>query len=256
MKPYSILWLFPTLLVFAGCADHSSQSNGTNTSSNSIVLDSTTSAPLPTNSNHPSKEETPMSIAPGRLLQAVSAEDLNLVQTLLNQSTAMIDEQNEKGESPLLIAVHHNMIDIAKILIDHGANINLQDHIQDSPYLYAGAQGKTEILAYMLENSEPDQSIVNRFGGNALIPAAEKGHLANVKLLLTDGRVDIDHQNHYGYTALIEAVALRDGSKIYQDIVRELLAHGANKKLRDNQGKTAEDYARELGYDQLLSQLT
>lgn len=40
-----------------------------------------------------------MSIAPGRLLQAVSAEDLNLVQTLLDQSTAMIDEQNEKGES-------------------------------------------------------------------------------------------------------------------------------------------------------------
>lgn len=107
-----------------------------------------------------------------------------------------------------MIAVHHNMIDIAKILVDHGANINLQDHIQDSSYLYAGAQGKTEILAYMLENSEPDQSIVNRFGGNALIPAAEKGHLANVKLLLTDGRVDIDHQNHYGYTALIEAVAL------------------------------------------------
>lgn len=256
MKPYSILWLFPTLLVFAGCANQSPQSNGATTSTNSIVLDSTTSAPLPTNPNHPSKEETPMSIAPGRLLQAVSAEDLNLVQTLLDQSTAMIDEQNEKGESPLLIAVHHNMIDIAKILVDHGANINLQDHIQYSPYLYAGAQGKTEILTYMLENSEPDQSIVNRFGGNALIPAAEKGHLANVKLLLTDGRVDIDHQNHYGYTALIEAVALRDGSKIYQDIVRELLAHGANKELRDNQGKTAEDYARELGYDQLLSQLT
>lgn len=256
MKPYSILWLFPTLLVFAGCTDQSPQPNDSNTTMKSFVSDSTSTVSSTTNSNHSSKEETPMTIAPGRLLQAVSAEDLNLVQMLLDQSTAMIDEQNEKGESPLLIAVHHNMIDIAKILIDHGANINLQDHIQDSPYLYAGAQGKTEILTYMLENSEPDQSIVNRFGGNALIPAAEKGHLANVKLLLTDGRVDIDHQNHYGYTALIEAVALRDGSKIYQDIVRELLAHGANKELRDNQGKTAEDYASELGYDQLLSQLT
>ncbi|WP_228022159.1 ankyrin repeat domain-containing protein, partial [Enterococcus faecium] len=94
------------------------------------------------------------------MVQAVSAEDLNLVQTLLDQSTAMSDEQNEKGETPLLIAVHHNMIDITKSLIDHGANIDLQDHIQDSPYLYAGAQGKTEILTYMLENSEPDQSIV------------------------------------------------------------------------------------------------
>lgn len=54
MKPYSILWLFPTLLVFAGCANQSPQSNGATTSTNSIVLDSTTSAPLPTNPNQPS----------------------------------------------------------------------------------------------------------------------------------------------------------------------------------------------------------
>lgn len=77
-----------------------------------------------------------------------------------------------------------------------------------------------------------------------------------MKLLLTDARVDIDHQNNYGYTALIEAVALRDGSEIYQQIVQELLNHGADKTLRDNQGKTAEDYARELGYTELLAQLS
>ena len=97
---------------------------------------------------------------------------------------------------------------------------------------------------------------MNRFGGNALIPAAEKGHLENVKLLLADDRVNIDHQNNYGYTALFEAVALRDGSAIYQEIVQVLLDNGANKELRDNYGKTAEDYARELGYSQLLTQLT
>ena len=108
----------------------------------------------------------------------------------------------------------------------------------------------------MLKNGEPDQQIVNRFGGNALMPAAEKGHLENVKLLLADERVNIDHQNNYGYTALIEAVALRDGSAIYQEIVQVLLDNGANKELRDNYGKTAEDYARELGYSQLLTQLT
>ncbi|TVS90572.1 ankyrin repeat domain-containing protein, partial [Enterococcus durans] len=145
---------------------------------------------------------------------------------------------------------------IAKTLVDHEADINQQDGIQDSPYLYASAQGKTEILDYMLKNGEPDQQIVNRFGGNALIPAAEKGHLENVKLLLADERVNIDHQNNYGYTALIEAVALRDGSAIYQEIVQVLLDNGANKELRDNYGKTAEDYARELGYSQLLTQLT
>ena len=73
-----------------------------------------------------------------------------------------------------MIATHLNQLDIAKTLIDHGADINQQDGIQDSPYLYASAQGKTEILDYMLKNGKPDQQIVNRFGGNALIPAAEK----------------------------------------------------------------------------------
>lgn len=85
----------------------------------------------------------------------------------------------------------------------------------------------------MMENSTPDQTVFNRFGGNGLIPAAEKGHLDNVRLLLADDSVDIDHQNNYGYTALIEAVALRDGSENYQKIVQELVDNGADQTLRD-----------------------
>jgi len=107
----------------------------------------------------------------------------------------------------------------------------------------------------MIEHAEPNQNIVNRYGGNALIPAAEKGHLNNVKLLLLDGKADIDHQNNFGYTALIEAVALTDGSVLYQQIVQELLAHNANKELRDNSGKTALDYAKEKGYTKMIEML-
>lgn len=195
-----------------------------------------------------SEEDKSMSYDSGSLLKAVSSNDSEKVAEILETKTYPIDELNEKGETPLLIAVHNNQIELAKKLIDAGANVNIQDNIADSPYLYAGAEGRTEILAYMLSHSEPDQSIVNRFGGNALIPAAEKGHLETVKLLLTDGHVTINHQNNYGYTALIEAVALRDGSKVYQDIVSELLKYGANPDITDNYGKSAKDYANELGY--------
>lgn len=191
----------------------------------------------------------------GSLLTAVEANDSEKVKVILASKDYPINEQNNRGESPLLIATHNNQVEIAKALIKAGADVNLQDHIQDSAYLYAGAQGKTEILAFILENSQPNQQVYNRFGGNALIPAAEKGHLNNVRLLLEEGSVDIDHQNNYGYTALIEAVALRDGSKIYQDIVKELLAYGADTMLRDKYGKTAEDYAKELGYQAMLDEL-
>lgn len=188
------------------------------------------------------------------LIEAVEQQNEQQVHELLAQSTE-VDIQNDKGETPLLIATHQNNVAIAKALIDAGADINKQDAIQDSPYLYAGAQGKTEILAYMLAHREPDQTVVNRYGGNALIPAAEKGHLENVKQLLEDGRADINHQNNFGYTALIEAVALTDGSPLYQDIVAELLKHDANTELRDNNDKTALDYAKEKGYTEIEAML-
>lgn len=191
-----------------------------------------------------------MSYSPGALLEAVQNNQIETVQAIL-KTDFPIDETNHRGETPLLAAVHNNQISIAKELIDSGADINKQDHIKDSPYLYASAQGKNEILSYMLEKGTADQTVYNRFGGNALIPAAEKGHLDNVKLLLADGSVDIDHQNNYGYTALIETVALRDGSPLYQKIATELLAAGADKELRDNDGKTALDYAKELNYPEM-----
>lgn len=196
-----------------------------------------------------------METAPGILIQAVSSNDFSKVSEILKTNTDSIDEVNENGETPLLIAIHNNQNDIAKKLIDAGANVNQQDNIKDSPYLYAGAEGKTEILMYMLSHSTPDQSITNRFGGNALIPAAEKGHIENVELLLNDGNVNINHQNNYGYTALIEAVALRDGSQVYQDIVAELLKHDADPNIVDNYGKSAKDYANELGYRNISKML-
>ncbi|MFD1928346.1 ankyrin repeat domain-containing protein [Sporosarcina siberiensis] len=188
----------------------------------------------------------------GELIQAVENNDIKKVQGILKDTSYPINEMNNEKETPLLIATHDNNIEVAKLLIKAGADINKQDSIQDSAYLYAGAQGKTEILKYMIEHAEPNQNIVNRYGGNTLIPAAEKGHLNNVKLLLEDGKIDIDHQNKFGYTALIEAVALTDGSEVYQQIVQELVTYNANKELRDNSGKTALDYAKEKGYTTMV----
>ncbi|MGM0166692.1 hypothetical protein IGI39_001654 [Enterococcus sp. AZ135] len=240
------------LFILTGC-----QLSPKNTTISSSSSSAETTNPKTTDrtSTTKSSEVKDMETAPGILIQAVSSNDFSKVSEILKTNTDSIDEVNENGETPLLIAIHNNQNDIAKKLIDAGANVNQQDNIKDSPYLYAGAEGKTEILMYMLSHSTPDQSITNRFGGNALIPAAEKGHIENVELLLNDGNVNINHQNNYGYTALIEAVALRDGSQVYQDIVAELLKHDADPNIVDNYGKSAKDYANELGYRNISKML-
>jgi ankyrin repeat protein len=88
---------------------------------------------------------------------------------------------------------------------------------------------------------------LNRYGGTALIPAAENGHPSTVQLLV-DAGVPLDHVNDSGWTALLEAVVYGDGSARYQDVVARLLAAGADPDIRDAQGRTALENARSRGH--------
>jgi uncharacterized protein len=83
----------------------------------------------------------------------------------------------------------------------------------------------------------PDLSIRNRYGGNALIPACERGHVETIKLLLTTS-IDVDHVNDLGWTCLLEIVILGDGGPRHVESARLVLEAGADPNLADRQGKT------------------
>ena len=122
------------------------------------------------------------------------------------------------------------------MLIEEGADVNAKDLIQDTPFLYAGAEGRTEILKMTLARRRPQST--NRFGGTALIPAAHHGHVETVKLLLATA-IDKDHVNNLGWTALLEAVILGDGGPAHTEIVRLLVAAGANGHCRSRRRDAA-----------------
>ena len=135
------------------------------------------------------------------------------------------------------------------MLIDAGADVNAKDNIEDSPYLYAGAEGRLEILK-MAVAAGADLASVNRYGGTALIPAAHHGHLDVVRYLLATG-IDIDHVNNLGWTALLEAVILGDGGPTYQTIVGDLLKAGADPGIADRDGVTPLQHAKARRFDEI-----
>jgi len=149
-----------------------------------------------------------------------------------------------------LIATHANAIEAAKLLIDAGADVNAMDNIQDSPFLYAGAEGKLEILK-MTVQAGADLDSTNRYGGTALVPAAHHGHVDVVAYLLTT-RINKDHINKLGWTALLEAVILGDGSDTYQQIVRLLVDAGADISIADRDGVTPLQHARNRGQSEIV----
>lgn len=161
-----------------------------------------------------------------------------------------INAVDEKGRTAVMAATYANQPDAVAVLIEHGANINIQDDLLNTPFLYAGAEGLLEIARLTLE-AGADQAIINRYGGNALIPASEKGHVEMVEFLLQHADQNVNHINHLGWTALLEAVILTDGSKQYQEIVALLIQHGADVNLPDNDGITPLQHAKSKGYKEI-----
>ncbi len=158
---------------------------------------------------------------------------------------APLEAQDSQGRSALLLAVAGNHVATAKALLDAGASPNTQAANRDTPWLLAGALGRAEIIAAMLPH-KPDLTIRNRYGGNALIPACERGHVEAVKLLLTSG-IDLDHVNDLGWTCLLEIVILGDGGARHQQVAKLVLDAGANPSLADKDGVSPLAHARQRG---------
>ncbi len=183
------------------------------------------------------------------IIQAVNKGDLKVVETLL--SSKNVNSTNEKKQNLLLIATYNNDYKMAELLIKHGANPNQQDDILNSAFLYAGASGYLELAKLFLKNGARFD-VFNRYNGTALIPAAERGHTEMVKLLSNTPNFPVNHVNRLGWTALMEAVVLGNGSKKFVEIVQILLSANADKTIPDKGGVTALQHAKQRGFKEMV----
>lgn len=186
-----------------------------------------------------------------QLIQAAEAGDTATVQRLV-QMGADIDARDERGRTPVMAATHGNRVETVRALIQLGADINIRDNRLDNPFLYAGAEGLLEILNLTID-AGADTTLTNRFGGTALIPAAERGHVEIVQTLLTRSDVKIDHVNNLGWTALLEAIVLSDGGASHQQIVQLLVDHGADIGIADKDGVTPLEHAQSRGFSEIAA---
>ena len=178
------------------------------------------------------------------LIGAAGRGDLAAVERLIREG-ASVAARDSRGRTALLVATHGNHVPVARALIAAGADVNAKDDIQDSAFLYAGAEGRIEILKMTLPTA--DLKSTNRYGGTALIPAAHHGHTEAVRILLATA-IDKDHVNRLGWTALLEAVILGDGGPVHTEIVRLLVEAGANMNIADREGVTPLQHAKRRGY--------
>ncbi|WP_457948023.1 ankyrin repeat domain-containing protein [Pseudarthrobacter sp. alpha12b] len=160
-------------------------------------------------------------------------------------------EAQAQLDQDLIAAAKANNAPLVAQLISRGGDVNAKDSIQDSAFLFAGAEGFNEVLQLTLA-AGADVAATNRYGGTALIPASEHGHVETVRMLIAAG-VPINHVNNLGWTAMQEAVLLNNGGPRQQEVVRLLLAAGADPAIRDPAGRTALQNAERLGFKELAA---
>jgi ankyrin repeat protein len=188
-----------------------------------------------------------------RLHKAALANDAGRIKALIAEG-ARIEARDKAQRTALLIATHANAAGAARELIAAGADVNARDNIHDTPFLYAGAEGRLEILRLILATGKASLTDTNRYGGTALIPAAHHGHPETVRELLKT-KIDIDHVNRLGWTALLETIILSDGGPTHQDILRQLIEAGASVNIADGEGVSPLIHARQRGYAEMITML-
>jgi hypothetical protein len=176
----------------------------------------------------------PPSDADRRLLAASAAGDAAAIRGALADG-ADPDARDAAGSPALMLATVARSADAVRALIDAEADVDAQDAERFTPFLYAGAEGLLDILT-LANEAGADPAITNRYGGVALIPASERGHVEVVRYLLSETDVDVDHVNDLGWTALLEAILLSDGGPRHQEIVRLLIENGADVDQADGDG--------------------
>jgi ankyrin repeat protein len=193
-------------------------------------------------------DRPPNRVANRRLLAAAERGDATAA-ALAIRAGANLEARDERGRTPLLLAVTKDRLAVARLLVYMGADPDALDDRHDTPWLVTGVTGSVDMLEVLLP-ARPDLKIRNRFGGTSLIPASERGHVDYVRRVVRTS-IDVNHVNDLGWTALLEAVILGDGSKRYQQIVTILLGAGADPRIPDRAGVNALQHATRRGHDEV-----
>ena len=155
---------------------------------------------------------------------------------------ADIDAKNENYETPLYIAAQRGMLNTVKTLIEKGAAIDAKCNTGETPLCVAAMYGHVEIVKALIKNkARLDYPFVDNYGNTPLHIAAQQGHIKIIEVLIkAGGKAAINVVNYNGDTPLHAAVKAGN-----LEMVKAFIKNGAIVDVRNNDGKTALDVARQ-----------
>nr|XP_051676882.1 putative ankyrin repeat domain-containing protein 20A3 isoform X37 [Oryctolagus cuniculus] len=172
----------------------------------------------------------------------------DMVAFLISQR-CLLDPQDKRAATPLIKAVQCPAENCATLLLDHGADPNIEDEIGNTALHYV-AYGENIRIAEKLLSSNADIEKKNKTGLTPLLVAIQQNQETMVKFLILQN-ADVFAVDNLNRTSLMFA-----GRYSTENIVHMLLELGVDVLSEDIAGHSARDYAlqkRNMQNYQLIS---
>ncbi len=153
---------------------------------------------------------------------------------LLIEKQADLNLQNISGYTALMLAIENGANEIAILLIEAQADLNLQSSYGSTALMLA-IENRANEIAKLLIDKHAVLNLQDRDGFTALMFAIENG--ANeIAILLIEAQADLNLQNSDGVTALMLAIKNRENEN---EIAKLLIAKQTDLNLQNFSGYTA-----------------
>ena len=173
------------------------------------------------------------------------------VAKVLIDAGADIEAKDEEGCSPLLVASKAGALDTMKMLLKAGADVNVtytQDNVGHTCLTLAAFHRHIETVRYLVGLPEVD---VNQAGDDwTALHWAGQEDFPDVVEVLIDAGADVEANDENGRSPLL--LASKDGSL---DTVRMLVKTGADASATDNKGATCLSLAAYFGHTETVRYL-
>jgi ankyrin repeat protein len=192
---------------------------------------------------------------PGDQLRAdVQKGNLVAVQAALDKGMSAND-QSIYGMTPTMIAAQEGHLDILKLLISKGADVNAYHHLGQCTALgFAAEEFRPEVVSVLLKagaklllsekiTKNPMVKAVSRLPKDAV----ERERQLQVLQMLLDAGGDVNSVDHKGRTPLVMAAGANNA-----EIVELLLKNKSDPDIKDQVGNTALHVAAHKGHHSVI----